>query len=118
MRARFNVPERSPLQEKSLHDAEKERVRAIFGSGQPGVMKKRSVVIDGHRTSVSLENAFWNALRLLALQKGLTVNQLVTQIDRDRDGNLSSAIRVYVLLSHFDDGDGTETTGLATQSLQ
>ena len=96
-------------------------------------MKKRSVVIDGHRTSVSLENAFWNALRLLALQKGLTVNQLVTQIDRNRDGNLSSAIRVYVLLvfvfialamlvyvllSHFDDGDGAETAGLAPQSLQ
>lgn len=66
---------------------------------QPGAMKKRSVVIAGHRTSVSLENAFWGALKVLATQRALTVNQLVTEIDRQRDGNLSSAIRVYVLLS-------------------
>jgi len=65
----------------------------------PGAMKKRSVVIAGHRTSVSLENAFWGALKVLAGQRALTVNQLVTEIDRQRDGNLSSAIRVYVLLS-------------------
>jgi predicted DNA-binding ribbon-helix-helix protein len=67
-------------------------------STAPGAMKKRSVVIAGHRTSVSLENVFWVELKKIAASKGQTVNQLVTDIDRDRDGNLSSAIRVYVLL--------------------
>lgn len=62
-------------------------------------MKKRSVVITGHRTSVSLENAFWDALKSLASKRNFTVNQLVTEIDKQRDGNLSSAIRVYVLTS-------------------
>jgi len=63
----------------------------------PSLMKKRSVVIAGHRTSVSLEDAFWTALKEIATRKGLTVNQLVTGIDRQRAGNLSSAIRVYIL---------------------
>ncbi|MPY76528.1 MAG: aryl-sulfate sulfotransferase [Alphaproteobacteria bacterium] len=62
-------------------------------------MKKRSVVITGHRTSVSLENAFWDALKAIAGRRNFTVNQLVTEIDKQRDGNLSSAIRVYVLTS-------------------
>ncbi len=62
-------------------------------------MKKRSVVITGHRTSVSLENAFWDALKVIAGRKSFTVNQLVTEIDKQRNGNLSSAIRVYVLTS-------------------
>jgi predicted DNA-binding ribbon-helix-helix protein len=60
-------------------------------------MKKRSVVLAGHRTSVSLENAFWDALKAIAGNRNSTVNQLVTEIDKQRDGNLSSAIRVYVL---------------------
>lgn len=67
-------------------------------SAAPGAMKKRSVVIAGHRTSVSLENVFWVELKKIAAGRNQTVNQLVTDIDRDRDGNLSSAIRVYVLL--------------------
>lgn len=62
-------------------------------------IKKRSVVIAGHRTSISLENAFWDALRDLAAVRNLSVNQLVTEIDRGRRGNLSSAIRTYVLLA-------------------
>jgi predicted DNA-binding ribbon-helix-helix protein len=65
--------------------------------GPLGAMKKRSVVITGHRTSVSLENAFWDALKEIAGKRRFTVNQLVTEIDKQRDGNLSSAIRVYVL---------------------
>lgn len=67
--------------------------------GPLGAMKKRSVVITGHRTSVSLENAFWDALKAIAVKRNFTVNQLVTEIDKQRDGNLSSAIRVYVLTS-------------------
>ncbi len=58
---------------------------------------KRSLVIDGHRTSVSLEDAFWRKLRAIAKKRGVSVNRLVAEIDRDRDGNLSSAIRLFVL---------------------
>ena len=64
---------------------------------QDGAIAKRSVAIDGHRTSVSLEQAFWEALREIALAEGRTVNALIAAIDRDRQGNLSSAIRVFVL---------------------
>ena len=60
-------------------------------------LKKRSVDIDGHRTSVSIEAPFWEALREIAEKKQLSVNQLIAEIDKDRAGNLSSAIRVYVL---------------------
>ena len=59
--------------------------------------KKRSVVVAGHRTSVSLENAFWDHLRKLAKGRRISVNELVTEIDQSRDGSLSSAIRVFVL---------------------
>jgi predicted DNA-binding ribbon-helix-helix protein len=58
---------------------------------------KRSLLIDGHRTSVSLEDAFWRRLRAIAKKRGVSVNRLVAEIDRDRDGNLSSAIRLFVL---------------------
>ena len=60
-------------------------------------IKKRSVVIAGHRTSVSLENIFWETLRKMADAEDLSVNQIVTRIDAERAGNLSSAIRTYVL---------------------
>ena len=63
----------------------------------PWEMRKRSVVIAGHRTSVSLENAFWDKLKTIAGERGNTVNQPVTEIDGQRSGNLSSAIRLYVL---------------------
>ena len=60
-------------------------------------LKRRSVVIDGHRTSVSIEPEFWDALTVLAKAHGRGVNALIAEIDRARDGNLSSAIRLYVL---------------------
>ncbi len=61
-------------------------------------IRKRSVTIDGHRTSVSLEAAFWEALSALARARGLSVQALVAEIDHGRAGhNLSSAIRVHVL---------------------
>lgn len=66
---------------------------------EAAAMKKRSVVISGHRTSVSLENAFWDALKSIAAATGQTVNQLVADIDHGRTGNLSSAIRVFILLT-------------------
>ena len=59
-------------------------------------LRKRSVRIAGHLTSVSMEEVFWNALREIASKREISVNALVTEIDRTRDGNLSSALRVYV----------------------
>jgi predicted DNA-binding ribbon-helix-helix protein len=61
-------------------------------------LAKRSVVISGHKTSISLENAFWLALKMAARRRKLTVNELVTRIDGARSGNLSSALRVFLLL--------------------
>ena len=60
-------------------------------------LKKRSVDIAGHRTSVSIEAPFWDALREIAARKNVSVNELIATIDGARQGNLSSAIRVYVL---------------------
>ena len=61
-------------------------------------MRKRSVTIDGHRTSVSLEDAFWAELSAIAEQRGLSLNALVAEIDHGRSqGNLSSALRLFVL---------------------
>ncbi len=60
-------------------------------------IKKRSVTVAGHRTSVSLEAAFWRALGEIARARGRSINQLIAEIDRTRTGNLSSAIRVFVL---------------------
>jgi predicted DNA-binding ribbon-helix-helix protein len=59
---------------------------------------KRSTNIDGHNTSVSLEDDFWNALRDIAHKRSETLSQLIASIDRDREfANLSSALRVFVL---------------------
>ncbi len=62
---------------------------------------KRSIVIAGHKTSVSLEDAFWKGLKEIATSKDMTLSDLVATIDTDRHhGNLSSAIRLFVL-DHF-----------------
>jgi predicted DNA-binding ribbon-helix-helix protein len=59
---------------------------------------KRSLTIAGHRTSIALEPEFWSALEDLALERQLTLPQLVREIDETREGpNLSSALRVAVL---------------------
>ncbi|NQV21446.1 MAG: ribbon-helix-helix domain-containing protein [Rhodospirillales bacterium] len=60
-------------------------------------MLKRSVVVAGHRTSVSLENVFWDALLEAASERNVSINDLVTEIDRDRTRSLSGAIRMFVL---------------------
>ena len=59
--------------------------------------RKRSITIAGHRTSLSLEQAFWDRLAEFARQDGVSVNRLLTEIDAGRASNLSSAARVYVL---------------------
>jgi len=62
---------------------------------------KRSIVIAGHKTSVSLEDAFWSGLKDIAASRNMTLSELVASIDVDRrQGNLSSAIRLFVL-EHF-----------------
>jgi predicted DNA-binding ribbon-helix-helix protein len=60
---------------------------------------KRSVRIAGHATSVSLEPAFWDALCEIAARRHLSLNALLSRIDAEREGNLSSAIRLFVLAS-------------------
>jgi predicted DNA-binding ribbon-helix-helix protein len=62
------------------------------------VIIKRSIVIAGHKTSVSLEDAFWNSLKDIGRSSDLTLSELVSDIDTRRlNGNLSSAIRLFVL---------------------
>lgn len=64
---------------------------------KPGIAK-RSVVIDGHKTSVSLEEPFWRAVREITDERAITVSQLLREIDMNRrTANLSSAVRVFVL---------------------
>jgi predicted DNA-binding ribbon-helix-helix protein len=59
---------------------------------------KRSVVVAGHRTSVSLEEEFWSALKVIAGKRLMSVSDLVGSIDAQRQrGNLSSALRLFVL---------------------
>lgn len=70
---------------------------------------KRSIVIAGHKTSVSLEDAFWKGLKEIAISRELTLSDLVASIDTDRHyGNLSSAIRLFVL-DYFRMLSGDET---------
>ena len=59
---------------------------------------KRSIMVAGHKTSVSLEDAFWNSLKEIASGRNITLSDLITAIDSERrQGNLSSAIRLFVL---------------------
>ncbi|WP_428031528.1 ribbon-helix-helix domain-containing protein [Ancylobacter sp.] len=64
-------------------------------------VRKRSIVIAGHKTSVSMEDGFWDALREIAAASKRTLTQVVSEIDGDRSqGNLSSALRLFIL-SHY-----------------
>lgn len=60
-------------------------------------IKKRSITIAGHRTSITLEDIFWDALKDIAKAKGLSRQQIIIEIDETRTGSLSSALRVYAL---------------------
>lgn len=74
--------------------------------GEPELLReyavvKRSVVVGGHKTSVSLEDAFWTSLKDIATRQGITLSTQIASIDTNRrTSNLSSAIRLYVL-EHF-----------------
>jgi predicted DNA-binding ribbon-helix-helix protein len=82
---------------------------------------KRSIVIDGHKTSVSLEDAFWSDLKEIAHVQGATLSTLVAEIDKTRkQSNLSSAIRLFVLDqirngTRLDQSKGTITHAAATK---
>ena len=72
---------------------------------------KRSIVVAGHKTSVSLEDAFWNGLKEIARERHMNLSELVAEIDAQRQpGNLSSTLRLFVLdfyrtqLSHNNEG--------------
>jgi predicted DNA-binding ribbon-helix-helix protein len=59
---------------------------------------KRSVMVNGHKTSVSLEEGFWTGMKEIAAGRSMTLSELVAEIDKNRkQGNLSSALRLYVL---------------------
>jgi predicted DNA-binding ribbon-helix-helix protein len=68
-----------------------------MSGGAPGEIVRRSVTVSRHRTSISLERAFWSALEEVARTEGTSIDALVSRIDRRRTGNLSGAVRLYVL---------------------
>ena len=71
------------------------------------LVMKRSVVLAGHKTSVSVEDAFWSSLKKIAARRHLTLSALLSTIDSGRDhGNLSSAIRLFVLAFYRDQIEG------------
>jgi predicted DNA-binding ribbon-helix-helix protein len=70
----------------------------LRGRSLKSSVTKRSIVIAGHKTSVSVEDEFWNSLKKIARERGTTVPALVAAIDANRNhANLSSAIRLFVL---------------------
>ena len=76
-----------------------------FANMKRGMMKspiiKRSVVVNGHKTSITLEDAFWIELRLIAAERKIGLGKLITQVDAERrDNNLSSALRLFVLAKY------------------
>jgi predicted DNA-binding ribbon-helix-helix protein len=77
---------------------------------------KRSIVIAGHKTSVSLEDAFWKGLKEIATGRDMTLSDLVASIDTERrHGNLSSAIRLFVL-DHYRAQIGDERSDLTREA--
>jgi len=70
--------------------------RLMKGAFMNSTVTKRSVVIAGRKTSISLEDEFWNGLKAIARHHQRTLSSVVGEIDQKRQGNLSSAIRVFV----------------------
>jgi predicted DNA-binding ribbon-helix-helix protein len=70
------------------------------------VVKKRSISVAGHKTSISLEDEFWKSLQEIAGERDETISQLIASIDTDREfANLSSALRLFVLRYYRDQLD-------------
>jgi predicted DNA-binding ribbon-helix-helix protein len=73
---------------------------------------KRSVVIGGHKTSVSLEDEFWSGLKEIAAARNMTLSDLVATVERGREsGNLSSTLRLFVLDSYRQRAAGRANEG-------
>jgi len=73
---------------------------------------KRSVVIGGHKTSVSLEDEFWSGLKEIAAARNTTLSDLVATVERGREsGNLSSTLRLFVLDSYRQRAAGRASEG-------
>jgi predicted DNA-binding ribbon-helix-helix protein len=87
-------------------------VGTALASGEPATASaarpvKRSFAIAGHRTSISLEAPFWQALQALAVHEGLPVSRLIARIDGARGGGgLSSAVRIWILAQYRKRADG------------
>jgi len=62
---------------------------------------KKSITIKKHRTSISLEKEFWNALEIVAIQKSSTIERIISDIDIDRNTSLASSTRVFILQYFF-----------------
>ena len=88
---------------------------------------KRSIVVSGHKTSVTLEDAFWSGIKEIASGRNITLSDLVTAVESERrQGNLSSAIRLFVLdfyrsqladgKDRRDDAEGPLKAGAVMQS--
>jgi predicted DNA-binding ribbon-helix-helix protein len=94
---------------------------AARGEAMQTAVIKRSIVLDGHKTSVSLENEFWHGLREIAGRENISLSTLVGKIDHERNScNLSSAIRVHVFnyfRAHIDRLEGGEDLPKADISL-
>jgi predicted DNA-binding ribbon-helix-helix protein len=92
--------------------------RSAEGEIMKSAVNKRSIVVNGHKTSVSLENEFWDGLREIADQKATALSALVAQVDKERDtGNLSSAIRVRLQsVPQGNKSGGRESPGTAHAS--
>jgi predicted DNA-binding ribbon-helix-helix protein len=74
------------------------RIWYKWGVFMKSLVFKRSIVVGGHKTSVSLEDAFWNGLKEIAAERHMNLSELVAEIDAQRQhGNLSSALRLFVL---------------------
>jgi predicted DNA-binding ribbon-helix-helix protein len=73
------------------------------GRSMKSLVVKHSVNIDDHRTSISLEEVFWTALKEIARERGETLKQLIAGINANRQSaNLSSALRIFVLRHYMD----------------
>jgi predicted DNA-binding ribbon-helix-helix protein len=89
----------SPQSQAPLHMGRS----TVEGTVMKSAIVKRSVVINGHKTSISIEDQFWAALKDIAAERKLTVASLVSVVDHDRGevSNLSSALRLFVLSQYY-----------------
>jgi predicted DNA-binding ribbon-helix-helix protein len=83
---------------KARHSGKGYAVEQMGGVFMKSTIFKRSIVVAGHKTSVSLEDAFWIGLKEIVRERHMTLSELVAEIDAQQQlGNLSSALRLFVL---------------------